>query len=208
MKTICSLFSLTAEDLMSRDVVRLPKEMPLRDAARLLIESHVGGAPVVDRRGKCIGVLSATDFLGLAGRRIDATNPAGPPLPITCSFQVKRRRAHGQEVIQCTLPGACPIQVKQVESDGEEWSQCSQPNCVLVDWQLVDVEKLPVDEVQRFMTVDPVTVRPEACIRTLCRMMIEAHIHRIIVVDDEQMPIGIVSSTDLLAALAYAEDEE
>jgi len=84
---------------------------------------------------------------------------------------------------------------------------CSQPNCVLVDWQVVDVEKLPTDEVRRFMTPDPVTVHPAASIRVLARMMIDAHIHRVIVVDEERRPIGVVSSTDLLASLAYTDAE-
>jgi CBS domain-containing protein len=35
-------------------------------------------------------------------------------------------------------------------------------------------------------------------------MMIDAHIHRVIVVDEEERPIGIVSNTDVLAALAYS----
>jgi CBS domain-containing protein len=37
--------------------------------------------------------------------------------------------------------------------------------------------------------------------------MIDAHIHRVIVVDEEGKPQGIVSGTDLLAALAYAEGD-
>ena len=67
---------------------------------------------------------------------------------------------------------------------------------------VVEVEKLPNDEVRQFMTADPVTVTPECSIRTLARMMIDAHIHRVIVVDKERCSIGVVSSTDLLAALA------
>ena len=35
--------------------------------------------------------------------------------------------------------------------------------------------------------------------------MIDAHIHRIIIVDQHQHPIGIVSSTDILAAVARAD---
>jgi CBS domain-containing protein len=73
---------------------------------------------------------------------------------------------------------------------------------VLADWQVVHREILPAKEVRRFMTPDPVTVSPDTSIRSLARMMIDAHIHRIIVVDDEQRPIGIISGTDLLAALA------
>jgi CBS domain-containing protein len=197
--------SLTAEDLMNRDVVTISAEMPLQAAAHLLSCEHISGAPVVDAQGKCVGVLSAIDFLHLAERRDDVTKPASPPLPITCSFQVKQRRLDGKEVTRCTLPpGVCPIQVRQSGPEEEEMPVCSQPHCVLSDWQVVDVEKLPTDEVRRFMTADPVTAQPTTSVRTLALMMLDAHIHRVIVTDEQSRPIGIVSSTDILAAVAYA----
>jgi len=202
------LQDLTAGDLMSPDVVRLPEEMALRDAARLLLQNQIGGAPVVDAQGKCVGVFSAIDFLRLSQTRADATQPSSPPLPITCSFQAKHTTSDGKEVTLCTLPpGVCPVQVRQEGPGGEKLILCSQPRCVLVDWQVVEVEKLPMDEVRRFMTADPVAVQPNAPIRVLARMMIDAHIHRIIVVDEERRPIGVVSSTDLLATLAYIGTE-
>jgi CBS domain-containing protein len=203
------LLALTAGDLMTREVVRLPEEMPLREAARLLLRSHVGGAPVVDGQGKCVGVVSAVDFLRHAHRRGEVTRATAPPLPITCSFQVTHRRPDGSEVTLCTLPpGVCPIQAKQKGTSGEELPVCSQPHCVLVDWQVVDLEKLPTDEVRQFMTADPVMVQPDVSIRALARLMMDAHIHRIIVVDEQRRPIGIVSGTDLFAALAYAGPEQ
>ncbi len=60
------LLTLSAEDLMTRAVVRLPAEMPLRDAARLLLQNQVDGAPVADAQGKCLGLFSAFDYLRLA----------------------------------------------------------------------------------------------------------------------------------------------
>jgi CBS domain-containing protein len=69
-------------------------------------------------------------------------------------------------------------------------------------WQLMDIEALPVDEVSQFMTSDPVTVTPGTPLGTLARKMRDAHIHRVIVVDAEKRPIGIVSSSDVLAAVA------
>lgn len=196
------LAALTVDDLMSRDVVFLPETMPLRDAARLLVQSRVGGAPVVDATGKCVGVLSGIDFLHLAASREDASRPAAPPLPYTCSFQIKERTPDGKEVIRCTLPpGVCPLQISSPGAEGEVI--CSQPHCVLTDWQMVKLEELPTDEVRQFMTPDPVTTKPDTPIRELARMMLDAHIHRVIVVDDKGKPIGIVSGTDVLAAVAY-----
>jgi CBS domain-containing protein len=208
LATTKPLQDLTAGDLMNPDVVRLPEEMPLRDAARLLLKNQIGGAPVVDAQGKCVGVFSAIDCLRLSEMRLNATRPTSSPLPITCSFQVTHRTSDGREVTRCTLPpGVCPIQVKQEAPGGEKLIICSQPHCVLVDWQVVDVEKLPADEVRRFMTPDPVTVQPAATVRVLARMMIDAHIHRVIVVDEARRPLGVVSSTDLLATLAYSDIE-
>jgi CBS domain-containing protein len=198
--------ALTADDLMTRTLVRVPEEMPLRDAARLLLQNQVSGAPVVDRQGKCVGVLSAFDFLRLAAQRADA-GPASTPLPLTGLFQATHVAPGGKVVTLCTLPpGVCPIQVKQAGPEGEKLVVCGEPHCVIADWQVVDVDGLPADEARRFMTPNPVTARPATSIRALARMMIDAHTHRVIVVDEEHRPVGVVSSTDLLAAVAYAED--
>lgn len=202
------LLTLTAGDLMSPDVVRVPERMAVRDAARLLLQNQIGGAPVVNAHGRCVGVLSAMDFLRMSQPRAGTARPTPPARPVTCSFQKEHTTSQGQQVALCALPpGVCSVQVKQTEPGGEELIVCSQPHCVLVDWQVVDVEKLPADEVRRFMTPDPVTAPPDTPIRSLARMMVDAHVHRVIVVDEEQRPIGVVSSTDVLAALAYADAE-
>jgi CBS domain-containing protein len=202
------LQALTAGDLMNPDVVRLPEEMALRDAARLLLQNRIGGAPVVDAQGRCVGVFSAIDFLRLSELRADATRPTSAPLPITCPFQAKQGTSDGNEAALCTLPpGVCPVQVERDGPAGENLIVCNQPHCVLVGWQVVEVEKLPTDEVRRFMTPDPVTVQPATSVRTLARMMIDAHIHRVVVVDGARRPVGVVSSTDLLAILAYTDTE-
>jgi CBS-domain-containing membrane protein len=200
-----SLHDLTAADLMTREVVVLPQGMSLRDAAQLLLRSRASGAPVVDAAGRCVGVLSASDFLRLAATRGEAAPPHAPQ-PLTCSFLTKQRLPGVGEATLCTLsPGVCPVQTRQQAPDGEELLICSEPHCVLTDWQVVELEKLPADEVRCHMTSHPVTAGPATPIRTLARMMIDVHVHRVIVVDQERKPIGVVSSTDLLAALARDE---
>jgi predicted transcriptional regulator len=74
------------------------------------------------------------------------------------------------------------------------------------EWQVVDYEEIPVDRVDRFMTADPVTVSVATPIRELARNMLDAHIHRLIVVDEFCKPVGIVSSTDILAAIVRAAE--
>jgi CBS domain-containing protein len=90
---------------------------------------------------------------------------------------------------------------------GERWGtrQYYNPGCFHSAWQVGDEETLPTDEVGNHMTADPVMTSPGTRIADLARQMIDAHIHRIIVVDAQHRPIGVVSSTDILAAVTRAD---
>lgn len=57
------LGSLTAEKIMTRPVLAIAGTMALVDAAALLAEAQVSGAPVVDEGGMIVGVVSEKDFL-------------------------------------------------------------------------------------------------------------------------------------------------
>ena len=149
------LLQLTAEDLMSRDVLVIPQHMSLKAAAHLLGEGRVSGAPVVDEEGRCVGVLSAADLVHWMDRGKQAT---------------KRRGA-----------GA---------------------SCVCCDWQLAGLDDMPEDEVSRYMTTNVVATGPETRLGELARWMRDAHIHRIVIVDSRRRPVGVVSSMDVLAAVA------
>jgi CBS domain-containing protein len=159
MKTTYKPFlELTAADVMSHEVIAVPKHFSLRAAARLLAGSHISGAPVVDHTGRCVGVLSTTDFVAWAGK--------GESMP--------RERAEAS-------PGAC-------------------------EWEIITTMAPVEEEVRDWMTPDPVTAPPTASLSELARAMIDAHVHRVIVAQGDGRPIGIVSSTDILAAVAYADN--
>jgi CBS domain-containing protein len=194
--------ALTAADLMSRDVVTIPQEMSLREAAHLLSRNQISGAPVVDADGRCLGVLCATDFV----RWAEEEGRGAEDGPISaCSWQVKGRLPTGEEAVICTLAqGSCPLQVMRPTTDGRHTTLCLQPSGILCDWQQV-TENLPRGTVGRYMTADVVSVGPQTPLPELARAMIDAHIHRIIIVDALNRPIGVVSSTDVLAAAAYAD---
>jgi CBS domain-containing protein len=57
------LLTLTAADLMTSPVQTIRQETSLREAAGMLSGSHISGAPVVDADGRCVGVLSSSDFV-------------------------------------------------------------------------------------------------------------------------------------------------
>jgi CBS domain-containing protein len=199
------LLSLTASDLMTREVVTIPQSMSLRAAARVLFQNQIGGAPVVDADGHCVGILCATDFVHWT--KDGAKGAEEVPLP-TCPYKVKGRLLTGDEAIICILaPGSCPFQEMRPTTGGRHAAVCLQPNGVASNWQKV-TKNLPVGAVQQYMTTDIVTAGHRTPLSELARMMIDAHIHHIIVVDDQRRPVGIVSTTDLVAALAHANERE
>jgi CBS domain-containing protein len=149
---------------MSREVITLTRDMPLADVARVLERFHIGGAPVVDERGRCIGIFSTVDFL--------------------------RQTRPGNRTAQMPPP---------------------VPGCACSEWKIIDSDdwdSFSADSATHYMTADPVVVAPTTSLGELAETMVDAHIHRLIVVDAERRPIGIVSSTDVLAAVARVAREK
>ena len=63
LKDVAAMNRPIARDIMTRDVVTVPDELPVAELARILTENHILGAPVVDRKGRLIGVVSASDVI-------------------------------------------------------------------------------------------------------------------------------------------------
>jgi CBS domain-containing protein len=198
------LLDLTAEDLETKIVVSLPETMPLRDAAKELLGAGVHGAPVVDAAGRCVGVLSVTDLARWAVQRTGGT--AGRPR--TCSYQETHRGLRGAETVLCTVEkGRCPYQHERRLPNGTVVTACREPHTVCHEWQMVEIEGLPTEDVRHYMTAEPVTADPDTPIAALARLMINSVVQRVIVTDADRRPVGIVSATDLVAALARADED-
>jgi CBS domain-containing protein len=149
------LLGLTAADLMKAPVLTIPQDTPLREAARLLSRSGISGAPVVDEGGRCVGVLSSSDFVTWAGK--------------------------GGE-----------------ESRGEAVH-------FIAPWgEVIDVDESADNEVRRYLTPQPVAVTADTPLGDVAEKMVAAHIHRVLVVREGHQPCGIITSTDVLAAVARA----
>jgi len=54
---------MKAQDVMARDVITIDPDSTVLQAARLMLQHHVSGLPVVDGNGNLVGVLSEGDFL-------------------------------------------------------------------------------------------------------------------------------------------------
>jgi acetoin utilization protein AcuB len=104
------LEELTLEDVMIRKPFTVNPEMPLEDAARILLDKRVGGLPIV-KNGTLVGIITVVDvlsafinFLGLFSEstRLDV-KVAGSPNPLPELTRIVR--LHGGEIISvCHLP--------------------------------------------------------------------------------------------------------
>jgi CBS domain-containing protein len=54
---------LTARDIMTPDIVTVTPETDVSQAARLLLEKHINGIPVVDDAGRVVGILCQSDLI-------------------------------------------------------------------------------------------------------------------------------------------------
>ena len=54
---------ITARDIMSTRLITLTPEMDFVSAARILLDNHINGAPVVDEQGLLIGILCQSDLV-------------------------------------------------------------------------------------------------------------------------------------------------
>lgn len=152
-----SFFGLTVADLMTTPVMTIPQETSLREAARLLTGCHISGAPIVDGDGRCLGVLSSSDFITVAGK------------------------------------------------DEKGAKEASPKTCFISPWgEMIDIDESQDSEIRRYMKAPLVTVTPATLVGECARQMVDAHIHRVLVLAEDDRPCGIVSSTDILAAVSRA----
>jgi len=54
---------MNAEHVMTRDVISIGPDATVMQAARLMLQHHISGLPVIDKDGNLVGVLSEGDFL-------------------------------------------------------------------------------------------------------------------------------------------------
>lgn len=54
---------MKVKDVMTKNVVTIKADIPLKDAIRILVGKGISGVPVVDDSGKVTGILSEKDIM-------------------------------------------------------------------------------------------------------------------------------------------------
>lgn len=155
--TIERLLSLRVRDVMRKEVIAVHATDTMKSAADLFDENEITGAPVVDGDGKCVGILSSSDFVYR-----ELTSP-------------RWEKIGDSRAIETADPATC--------------------------------ETPDSNRVEDFMSPLVQTVSEELPILSAARVMCHEHIHRLLVVDDDHRPQGILSSLDLVACMVVAVEE-
>lgn len=177
---------MTVSDVMTREVESVDAEMSLREALDVLRGADVTGAPVV-RNDEVLGVISVTDIL-----EFEATSPG---VPARRSGQTEWGEFESPEVWEEGAESPSAYFVDFWSDVGaevtERFEESDSP-----EWDLL--EEHVVGEV---MSRQVVALPPDAGLDQAARLMLEADVHRILVMDDGELR-GLVSATDVVRAVA------
>ena len=66
---------MKAKDVMTHNVISIAPDATVLQAARLMLQHHISGLPVVDKAGKLVGILSEGDFLRRRETRTERRRP-------------------------------------------------------------------------------------------------------------------------------------
>jgi CBS domain-containing protein len=61
---------MIAKDIMTRDVITVNPTMTVKSLAMMLIKNQISGAPVADKVGKIVGVVSESDIVAKKGKDV------------------------------------------------------------------------------------------------------------------------------------------
>lgn len=63
---------MVAKDIMTKKVITITPTASLKELARTLIKNRISGAPVADKSGKILGVVSEADLVAKKGKQVKA----------------------------------------------------------------------------------------------------------------------------------------
>jgi len=163
-----SMSRLTAGDMMRTDIVSVNPDDSLQVALSSMIENHVTGLPVLNRKSRCVGVVSATDILNFEQDHADDASGANADL------------------------------ARYFDPETNRWEDLRVTSLALEEFA-----EIPVSEI---MNRDVIAVSPAATIQKVAQRMVSQEIHRVLVLDDEQYLLGLISAIDFVRLFADSGD--
>ncbi len=196
-QSLAAMRKLTAGELMSHPINSVEADLPLQEAAHILIEKDVNRLLVTDKSVP-VGVISTSDFVsGLAQQEKPRRETVADVM--SDSILVCRDKTPLLSAAR-TMTQAGWRSVLVVNDQGT-------PQGVVSGKDLMPYvgnhsgENLTVREVMH----PPLTIDINAPLQEAANLMIQKHYHRLVVIDKDKpqaFPLGIISSFDIVAEMA------
>ena len=191
---------LTAADLMSQPIEAVEADLPLAEAVRALIEKQISRL-LVTEKGKPVGVISVSDFVASLAREEEPKRETVGDVMSDAILVCRGKTPIVSAARTMTQAGWRSVLV--VDAKGKVLGVVSGRSLLPFVKNGID-EKLVVRDVMH----KPLTIDIHASLREAADKMIQNHHHRLVVVDDsdpEAFPLGIISSFDIVAAMAHPD---
>jgi CBS domain-containing protein len=173
-------------DIMTTELVTVSPDLSLQELARVFAAQDISGAPVVSGR-ELVGVISTTDLI-----EFETTNPGSPrqrddqtewgeieTLPLLDGSEESEPGLYFTEM----WADAGADVLERFRSDSPEWNRMAEAT------------------VGSVMTSAVVSLPPGAAVQEAARIMLAEGVHRILVVDEGGILVGLVSSSDMVRAV-------
>lgn len=76
-ETLGKLAEMRVADTMTTQVISVSANAMMSEAADLFLEKQITGAPVIDEQGRCVGVITATDFVHCKAEELESGEKIG-----------------------------------------------------------------------------------------------------------------------------------
>ena len=173
---------LSVRNIMRTDVLTVGVDDTARSLARLLSDSEISGAPVLDGAGHVVGVASSTDLVRLAADDTEVSISTVALRAEVPSIPDPDEELPDADPFGFFLPEDSPFQGREFFDQFPETT--------------FDTVK-----VSDIMTPVSFSVEPDMPVPELCEFLVRGRIHRALVVAEGQL-LGIVTSHDVLRGVA------
>jgi CBS domain-containing protein len=215
---------LRVRDVMTPNPRRVFRESPLSEAARLLLSSVFSGLPVVDSKGRPVGVITQGDLIQKGGmplrlgllaesdnHRLEAVfkklaeKTAGDVM--TTPAVTVREGQMLSEAVDLMLSNSLK-RLPVVDDSGHLTGMLSRLDVFRTvmretpDWKTFRAQNIQVDYLKKVGDVlrrDTHTVSPDTSLEEVIRTIDRNDIQRVAVVDAEGKLAGLISDRDLLS---------
>jgi CBS-domain-containing membrane protein len=145
------LQDLHVADVMSRHVVTVSANSTMAEAAKVLSQHEISGAPVVNELGQCVGILTTTDF----ARRVHSQDPNDTLSTPAGEFILAHAESSG------------PYHIEHVEDQFVSKHMCCATQTIDSEQSLIDAARYMIGEHIHHLVVVDAHARPIGVISSL-----------------------------------------